>query len=102
LYLWGKTTSNVIEKPDKVITISSVVEDVSLGTTVHIAKDTKGMPWAWGLNKHAELGFGDNEPRDYPFPVSSLINKKVTQVACGGGFTICLGQHISQMPIDEI
>ena len=102
MYLWGKTPTGVIEQPEKVITISSVVEDISLGVSVNVVKDIKGMPWAWGLNRSSELGFGDNEPRDYPFPVSSLINKKVTQVACGGSFTICLGQHISQVPSEVV
>lgn len=60
------------------ITISARVEEISLGEQVNVVRDVKGMPWAWGLNKYGELGFGDREPREYPFPISSLINKKVT------------------------
>lgn len=69
LYIWGKTSTGVFTKPEKVITISTDVDDVALGVTVSVAKDTNGLLWSWGSNKHGELGFGDKDVRQHPFPL---------------------------------
>ena len=73
------------------MTISSKVVDVSLGLTVNIAVDEKGLAWSWGPNEHGELGIGDKEPRIHPFPVLNLKSKLVTSARCGDNFTFCLG-----------
>lgn len=36
---------------------------MALGQTVSLVKDSQGMVWSWGMNKHGELGFGDKDPR---------------------------------------
>lgn len=45
LYIWGDGVSSL---PEKVITISTPVDDVSLGATLSVAKDINGMLWSWG------------------------------------------------------
>ena len=78
LYIWGKTVCGVFQKPEKVITISADVDDVALGVTLSVAKDTNGMLWTWGANKHGELGFGDKDARSHPFPLLALKDKTVS------------------------
>ena len=51
---------------------------MSLGVTGIVAKDINGVVWSWGTNKHGELGFGDNELRNNPFPILALKGKQVT------------------------
>ena len=75
LYIWGETYSGVFMKPEKVITISADVDDVALGVTVSVAKDKNGLLWTWGQNKHGELGFGDKDARQHPFPLLQLKGK---------------------------
>jgi len=82
-FLWGRGVFGDYPYPQKILTISNRVVDVSLGQTMSVAVDEKGLAWSWGTNANGELGVGDHEPRIHPFPILSLKGKKVTSVCCG-------------------
>jgi X-linked retinitis pigmentosa GTPase regulator len=83
LFLWGRGVFGEYPFPQKILTISNKVKEVSLGNTISVAVDEKGLAWGWGTNTCGELGVGDKEPRIHPFPILSLKGKTVTKVVCG-------------------
>jgi X-linked retinitis pigmentosa GTPase regulator len=91
LFMWGKGSFGEFGFPQKIMTISGKVKDVSLGLTVGVATDEQGIAWTWGPNENGELGVGDQEARVHPFPVLGLKGKSVTAAQCGDSFTVCLG-----------
>lgn len=96
LFLWGKGIFGEYPYPQKILTISNPVVDVSLGKSISTAIDDQGLAWTWGSNKYGEIGVGDYEPRVHPFPLLNLKGKTVTKVCCGDQFTICLGKKIKK------
>jgi alpha-tubulin suppressor-like RCC1 family protein len=78
------------------LTISNKVADISLGGTLGVAVDSKGLVWSWGANKAGELGVGDSDPRIHPYPVLTLKGKVVSSVNCGGQFVIALGRNLKK------
>ena len=94
LFLWGRGVFGEYPYPQKILTISNRVCDVSLGNTIGIAIDDKGIAWSWGSNTNGELGVGDRDPRIHPFPILNLKGKTVTQAFCGDQFVISLGNTV--------
>lgn len=64
--------------PQKVVTVSNAVVDISVGESSGLVLDTEGMVWSWGNNGQGELGLGDVLYRPHPFPIMSLKQKGVT------------------------
>jgi alpha-tubulin suppressor-like RCC1 family protein len=61
-----------------------------------VAKVRKGGAWwyyAWGLNKHGQLGVRSYEESPYPQEVRKLRGKNVVEVAAGTNFTIVLTEE---------
>jgi len=61
-----------------------------MGRTMGSVLDQKGTVWVFGENSQGELGVGDTTPRLSPYPIVSLQNKGVSQVALGNGYSIAL------------
>ena len=72
------------------------MKDVSLGNTISVAVDEKGIAWSWGANTNGELGVGDKDPRIHPFPILSLKGKNINRVFCGDQFAISLGRQVKK------
>ena len=94
--MWGRGVFGEYPFPQKLMTVSNAVVDVSLGRNVNVAVDEKGLAWSWGENKEGELGVGDCEPRVHPFPVLSLKGKSVAAVFCGDSFVVALGSKVKK------
>ena len=94
LYFWGRGIWGESPYPQKIMTISNPVVEMSLGHDMGVAVDDQGLAWSWGANTHGELGVGDNEPRVHPFPILSLKGKQISKAHCGNNFVICLGSNI--------
>jgi len=60
-----------------------MVVDLSIGGTLGVAVDVKGLVWSWGVNALGELGVGDSDPRIHPYPVLTLKGKQIHQISCG-------------------
>lgn len=54
------------------------------------AIDSAGMVWVWGENKSAQLGLNDYTARQTPYPLLSLKEKGITQVAFGNNFAVAV------------
>lgn len=98
LYFWGTGAFGVYPVPQLVSELDLV--DLSVGGCFGAAVDRDGLIWTWGANSQGELGQGHTSPRGEPFPVSTLKNKHVGMVACGGAFAIALGKT-KQVPIQK-
>ena len=72
-----------------------------MGRTMGSVLDQKGTVWVFGENSQGELGVGDTTPRLSPYPIVSLQNKGVSQVALGNGYSIALtgGQRESRIEV---
>ena len=46
--------------------------------------------YSWGYNYYGQLGIGNTENKNIPQLISSLINKKIIDIKCGGFHTIAL------------
>ena len=101
LYFWGTGVFGTFPEPRLVVDLDIV--EVSIGGCFGAALDRHGMIWTWGSNSNGELGLGDFEARNYPFPVAHLKNKPVTKIACGGAFAIAVGKakDPSQMKVSS-
>lgn len=69
------------------------VEDLWCGGYHSIAKVKKGSTWhyyAWGLNKHGQLGLGTYEDSPYPKELVKFKGANIVDVAAGTNFTILL------------
>jgi alpha-tubulin suppressor-like RCC1 family protein len=50
------------------------------------------MVWVWGDNKQAQLGLSDYTPRQTPYPLLSLNDKQIDQIAIGQNFCIAISR----------
>uniref|UniRef100_A0AAR2LBV3 BTB domain-containing protein n=1 Tax=Pygocentrus nattereri TaxID=42514 RepID=A0AAR2LBV3_PYGNA len=67
------------------------IVSLSYGTGPHVVIATAGEVYAWGHNGYSQLGNGTTNHGLTPALVSTnLINKRVTEVACGSHHTIAL------------
>lgn len=48
------------------------------------------MVLSWGRGEDGQLGHGDAEDRQHPQAVFTLINRGITQVACGAEYTVAV------------
>ncbi len=69
------------------------IKMISCGTHHAAAVTTEGTVWAWGLNKHGELGRSLPEMSGLPLEVEGL--PPVASVACGQAHTIALTMDAS-------
>lgn len=72
------------------------VVDVWCGGYHTIAKVKKGnsfIYYAWGLNKHGQLGIGNYEENPYPVEIKKMRGKDIREVAAGTNFTIFLTEE---------
>jgi RCC1 and BTB domain-containing protein len=53
-------------------------------------KKDENEVYAWGDNLYGQLGTGNNEDKNAPALVSTLKNKKVKRVHCGGIHSFCI------------
>lgn len=94
VYTWGDKESGVCGHGDTEghQYYPKVVEEISSEKTIQIAAcgfhtacltDT-GVVYTWGEGKFGRLGHGDEEDRLVPVAVSSLVDKEITEVSCGG------------------
>eukprot|EP00831_Metopus_contortus_P044291 TRINITY_DN35532_c0_g1_i2.p2 TRINITY_DN35532_c0_g1~~TRINITY_DN35532_c0_g1_i2.p2 ORF type:complete len:189 (+),score=35.76 TRINITY_DN35532_c0_g1_i2:181-747(+) len=71
-----------------------VLTDIEIGGCFGSAMDKEGNLYCWGANSSGELGLSDYSPRPAATQVASLQGKPVTQIACGGSYSIALGRTI--------
>ena len=94
--MWGRGIWGFIPVPQSVLTITNAVIDVSFARDFGIAVDDQGLAWSWGANDHGELGLGDTQPREHPFPILNMKGKTIKKAQCGENFSICLGNNVSK------
>jgi len=69
---------------------------VACGAHHTVCVDARGLLFAWGLNANGQLGLGDTRERCSPTKVDALERcAVVSDVACGGNQTWCLGVPIA-------
>ena len=71
----------------------SHVEDLWCGGYHSFAKVRKHNQWeyyAWGLNKHGQLGLRSYEETAYPVELKKLAGTNVVEVAAGTNFSVLL------------
>lgn len=66
------------------------VRKVACGAAHVLAVDAGGAVFAWGENRHGELGLGDTRARSEPQRVGALKRTFVVDVAAGDGFSLAL------------
>jgi alpha-tubulin suppressor-like RCC1 family protein len=49
----------------------------------NIALEDTGVVWAWGFNKHGQLGLGDTEIRKLPCALTALAAGNITRISAG-------------------
>ncbi len=62
-------------------------EDIGCGENHSVAISSTGEVYAWGANKHGQLGLGDTADRVHPTPLQNF-KKKTTALACGSIHTV--------------
>ncbi len=67
---------------------ASAQPNIAGGFYQTIAPKSDGTVWAWGWNKHGQLGNGTNTNSNLPVRVNGLSG--VTAIACGSAHTIIL------------
>lgn len=67
---------------------------VAAGEHHSLALTASGKLWAWGGNRHGQLGLGDTQNRPRPTQVTGLRNIHVLHVAAGEGHTAATGQEV--------
>lgn len=75
LYVWGTSILGKFSQPERVQWIPKSVVDVSLGGLVSGCIDSSGLIWTWGKNAYGELGVGDWNEKNTPYPVMALKSK---------------------------
>ncbi|QDZ21158.1 RCC1 -like regulator of chromosome condensation protein [Chloropicon primus] len=68
------------------------VVDVSAGQYHSLALTAKGGVFAWGYNREYELGLNDNMDRVLPQGVTTLRNRKISQVSAGSYHNLALAE----------
>ena len=90
-YFWGSSINSApVYIPQLVNSIPNKITDVSVGRTMGSVVDQKGIMWVFGENSQGELGVGDTTARGNPYPILSLQQKNITQVALGGGYAVAI------------
>ena len=90
-YFWGSSSNSPpVYIPQLVNSIPNKITDVSVGRTMGSVVDQKGIIWVFGENSQGELGVGDTTARGNPYPILSLQQKNITQVALGGGYAVAI------------
>ncbi|XP_047457554.1 RCC1 and BTB domain-containing protein 1-like [Mugil cephalus] len=101
VYVFGLNCSNCLGTGDSLSTIvpkkldflsGRKVVSLSYGSGLHVLLATKdGELFAWGHNGYGQLGNGTTNQGVAPVLVSAnLLNKKVTEVACGSHHSLAL------------
>uniref|UniRef100_A0A8C6P0S3 RCC1 and BTB domain containing protein 1 n=1 Tax=Nothobranchius furzeri TaxID=105023 RepID=A0A8C6P0S3_NOTFU len=87
----GDTQSTIVPKKLDILGGRKVVS-LSYGSGPHILLATEdGALFAWGHNNYSQLGNGTTNQGVAPVTVSAnLLNKKVTEVACGSHHSMAL------------
>lgn len=93
LYFWGTSIIGEHLVPRKLKVSSFPIIDAAIGGSFLIAIDSKCNVFSWGNNSNGELGLGDFECRDIPTMLTGFKGKKITKLAAGGNFVICLGMN---------
>ena len=58
-----------------------------------LAVDAQGALFAWGNNRHGQLGLGDTKNRGEPTRVVALKKCRIVDIAAGDGFSAVLDEH---------
>eukprot|EP01125_Pyxidicula_operculata_P011631 TRINITY_DN3812_c0_g2_i2.p1 TRINITY_DN3812_c0_g2~~TRINITY_DN3812_c0_g2_i2.p1 ORF type:complete len:2464 (-),score=554.47 TRINITY_DN3812_c0_g2_i2:160-7446(-) len=66
------------------------VVDISCGMFHSLALTDEGQLYAWGRNKHGQLGLGTTVDHDSPHLVSFFSSKKVVKMSCGLNYTMVM------------
>jgi alpha-tubulin suppressor-like RCC1 family protein len=64
------------------------IVDVQGGTDFTVALTSSGQVWAWGGNRHGQIGDGLARPRLSPYQVAVPGNQHVTAIAAGKGHVL--------------
>lgn len=94
LYVWGTGVFGEYTAPVKFSRSDAAFQDVDIGGFFGAAIDKNGLVWSWGSNTSGELGVNDYQPRTSPCPNTTLENKKVLRLSCGGSYVIAIGKTI--------
>ena len=92
VYVWGPSPLGVFLTPHHLTPFPRSLLDLSQGLDYGVALDQAGQVWVWGENAEGRLGLGDCASRKVPFPVKSLMETVVREIACGSGFVVALGR----------
>ncbi|XP_055844671.1 probable E3 ubiquitin-protein ligase HERC2 isoform X2 [Episyrphus balteatus] len=73
-----------MDKPKMIESLrAKKIRDIACGSSHSAAISSSGELYTWGLGEYGRLGHGDNTTQLKPKLVSTLIGKRVIQVACG-------------------
>ncbi len=64
-------------------------EDIGCGENHSVAVAAGGVVYAWGANKHGQLGVGDTADKVHPTPLVNF-HKKIVGLACGSIHSVYL------------
>lgn len=90
MWVWGTGVFGEAVRPRR-IPLSARLEKLSVGNGFGVAVDQNSLCWVWGTNHSGELGLGDIEARITPHPLLALQGKTVSDLDCGGAFTVAVG-----------
>lgn len=89
VYIWGESSFGLLG-PNVLISVRPVlidnfvnIVDIKCGLQHIMAADKTGRVYAWGSNRNSQVGSGFVDDQAYPFHLSSLDDKNVTQIAAG-------------------
>lgn len=73
-----------LDKPKLIETLKSKrIRDIACGSSHSAAITSSGELYTWGLGEYGRLGHGDNCTQLKPKLVTSLLDHRIVQVACG-------------------
>mmetsp|Transcript_59837 Transcript_59837/g.157326 ORF Transcript_59837/g.157326 Transcript_59837/m.157326 type:complete len:553 (+) Transcript_59837:112-1770(+) len=93
VYFWGANSWSDPkgETPSRVLTLMRKrITQISVGKEHSVALTEGGRCFAWGKNDFGQLGTGDEENRALPVYTELPYETYISQVACGGNYTMGL------------
>jgi hypothetical protein len=66
------------------------ISDVKCGSCHALFLTSSGEVYAWGDNKHGQIGNGCNDNQDTPIKVNGFSGERVVMISCGGWHSMAL------------
>ena len=71
------------------------IREISCGHFHTLALTENGDVFSWGSNSYGQLGLNDTIDRNKPKMIESLNNYRITEIACGGNFSLALTESMN-------